>query len=273
MQNDTLEWLLTILKPFFVNIMLDPPHEQYTKVLPNPMTVFSAENLKFMNNQRNQASGGQVPSFGSNYFAKEEAAALQGKFADKLQELAQALLRAAEAPDFQPPASLLHYLKHKLLFCPDKAFLWPYELNRVKFSTMASSYLDKQATQNQELLMLSGMLVIAKFLVVKVLLSSGKYRQQLQGLEFSQAQYMNLKMVATVIYHTFKDFVETSVPLKQSDFQSDDDTGLTKLLFDQEMIFSYGLGEHGDATDSLVTDALVKLVSRMVHMAQPEIGQ
>jgi len=45
MQDDTLNWLSQILKPFFVSMMSDPPHLVFTKMLPNPIAIGNSNSL------------------------------------------------------------------------------------------------------------------------------------------------------------------------------------------------------------------------------------
>ena len=69
----------------------------------------------------------------------------------------------------------MEFLSKDLLTRPNKQALWPYELNRLQFGEIAPSYLDQVNTQNQEKVMILGMFIIAKFFILKHVMSSEVY--------------------------------------------------------------------------------------------------
>ena len=88
--------------------------------------------------------------------------------------------------------------------------------------------------------MLTGMLLIAKFLIVKILMDPVRFKLT---DKVSENQYDNLKMLATTIYFAgFREFVQKSVSIKNKDFNSDSDGGITNILFDDFRVTENALG-------------------------------
>lgn len=108
---------------------------------------------------------------------------MQAKFLYKVKEFNDVLIEGINT--FEAPQSLLSYLNKELLMRPKERELWNYELNRIKYSSTTGNYLDRQETGTQELTMLTGLMIVAKFMIVKVFLNSHKYSRQLMGVQFS----------------------------------------------------------------------------------------
>ena len=72
--------------------------------------------------------------------------------------------------------------------------------------------------------------IIAKFFILKHVMSSEVYDF---GVEFDDLQKKNLKLLSTVVYHQgLKSYLNESVSLKRTNFHTDSDGGMTKLLYD-----------------------------------------
>ena len=227
MQADTIEWLTQILRPFFISVMSDPDHLVFSKMLPNPVKLATQDDLQTSNHHTRLL----VSSNFTNFFTKDEILQTQARFLYKIKELTDTL--NSNADRFQPPTSLRDYIAKVLLYEPDLKQLWNYELNRIAFLPGKPRFLDtNQLDENAEGLMLVGMLVIAKFLIVKIFLNSHRYPSELSGVQFSQSQVLNLKVIGTILYHSFKQFTDT-IQLKNRDTaSSDSDGGMTSILFD-----------------------------------------
>lgn len=98
----------------------------------------------------------------------------------KLKEFAEVINEGIDA--FEVPRSLIQFLGNELLLKPAENSLWPYEVNRIRFSKQPKTYLDRAVTKSAELTMLAGLFIVAKFMIVKVFLNSAKYSNQLSGV-------------------------------------------------------------------------------------------
>mmetsp|Transcript_36408 Transcript_36408/g.55885 ORF Transcript_36408/g.55885 Transcript_36408/m.55885 type:complete len:125 (+) Transcript_36408:58-432(+) len=122
------------------------------------------------------------------------------------------------------------FLKYELLAKPRQESLFHIELNRLEMNPRDLQSLHPQ-TANQEFIMLTGLLLIAKFLIVKILVDPVRFRI---ASVVNEQQYENLKMLATVIYFSgIREFVSKSVNLKKSNFTSDSDGGMSHMLYDE----------------------------------------
>lgn len=95
---------------------------------------------------------------------------MQAKFLYRIKELIEILQKAPSI--VPPPQSLLAYLNKELLMRPSEQTLWNYELNRIKYTDDLGKYLDRKVTSTKELTMLTGLMVVAKFMIVKMFLRS-----------------------------------------------------------------------------------------------------
>lgn len=89
--------------------------------------------------------------------------------------------------------------------------------------------------------MLVGMMIIAKFLIVKIFLNSYKYTSELSGVQFSQSNVLNLKVIGTLLYHSFKSFTDTIQP--KTTVKNDSDGGMSQILYDPSITREYCLGK------------------------------
>ena len=70
------------------------------------------------------------------------------------------------------------------------------------------------------------MMVIAKFLIVKMFLNSHVYTGQMSGIQFTQSNVLNLKVIGTIVYHQFKGYC-SKIVLKNKNGSSDSDGGMS----------------------------------------------
>lgn len=68
MHDETIDWLVQLLRPFFISTMSDPDFLLYSKMLPNPIALSSSEDLR---NSNNHTQALMQYNF-SNYFSKNE---------------------------------------------------------------------------------------------------------------------------------------------------------------------------------------------------------
>jgi len=113
MEDDTLIWLGKILKPFFVQMLSDPPHLIYTKMLPNPSILTDSDQLRKMNTHTQNV----IAQSYSNYFSREEQVQVQAKFLYRLKEFVDVL--SIGVNEYQIPVSLINYLNKELLMRPN----------------------------------------------------------------------------------------------------------------------------------------------------------
>jgi hypothetical protein len=169
MENETLEWLGQIMRPFFVSVMSDPEHLVFSKMLPNPIKMANQSSLASSNAHTQML----LSSNFNNYFSKDELAQVQAKFLYKLKEFTDVL--SSNMDLHRPPLSLVEYLSKGLLYQPEVKQLWTFELNRIAFERSAPTFLDRELIQDEEYTMLVGFFIVAKMLIIKVFMNSHRY--------------------------------------------------------------------------------------------------
>ena len=106
------------------------------------------------------------------------------------------------------------------------------------------------------------MFVIAKFFILKHVLSSEVYDF---GIEFDDLQKKNLKLLSTVLYHQgLRSILNESVQLKTTNFHTDSDGGLTKLLYDAQLTRSSCFGLNLVELESQLETSLTKWLSKIL---------
>lgn len=119
-------------------------------------------------------------------------------------------------------------------------------------------------TAESEQTMLGGFLVIAKFLIIKLFLHSGKYSYTMAGVSFTESQTLNLKMIGTLILHALRQFTD-EIDIKKKNPINDSDGGIQKVLYNPNVVIEYCLGKQNHQLLEDLREALLKLTSKVIY--------
>ena len=231
MQADTVRWLAQLFRPLILAVINEPVGISYAKMLPgmnkNPSTS-GLENSLMLDVSLNSAVGS-----GPN----ADTAALRIHLLRRVNEFMQILdaNSVLSAQDHNLPASLCDYIKNTLLQKPPQDSLFNFELNRIRYES-DGMHLDQAQMSGNEEVLLTGMMLIAKFLLVKMLFKPSQYNMGFGG-NMSDQVSLNIKMVATFMYSfAFRPYMESSIRIKNQQFKNDQDGGMQRLLYDPDYI-------------------------------------